>query len=133
MTLGCVASLLSYSSPLPHGGLLSQASPLVNGSVAVAGDRRSSGPGSPAAWYFTLSWHLGSVRSARRKVVTSLQSRSLVLVGLLLPFPVFRSRGSVTAIFTLFGGGLALPHTSSQSTAPWWHLGRPRRRIALPW
>ena len=40
LVLGRVASLLSYSSPLPLGGLLlSRASSLVNGSVAVAGNR----------------------------------------------------------------------------------------------
>ena len=74
LVLGRVASLLSYSSLLPHGGPLPQASPLVNGSVAVSGNRRSSGPGGPAAWYCTISWHHHSVRSARRKVVTSFRS-----------------------------------------------------------
>ena len=49
LILGRVASLLSYSSPLPHGGPLPRASSLVNGSVAVSGNRRSSGPGGPAA------------------------------------------------------------------------------------
>ena len=74
MVLGRVASLLSYSSPLPHGGPLPRASSLVNGSVAVSGNRRSSGPGGPAAWYCTSSWHHRSVRSACRKVVTSFRS-----------------------------------------------------------
>ena len=74
LVLGRVASPLSYSSPLPHGGPLPQASSLVNGSVAVSGNRRSSGPGGPAAWYYTISWHHRSVRSARRKLVTSFRS-----------------------------------------------------------
>ena len=69
-----VASLLSYSSPLPHGGPLPRGFSLVNGSVAVSGNRRSSGPGGPAAWYCTFSWHDRSVQSARRKVVTSFRS-----------------------------------------------------------
>ena len=74
LVLGRLASLLSYPSPLPHGGPLPQASSLVNGSVAVSGNRRSSGPGGSAAWYCTISWHHRSVRSARRKVVTSFRS-----------------------------------------------------------
>ena len=74
LVLGRVASLLSYSSPPPHGGPLPRASSLVNGSVAVSGNRRSSGPGGPAAWYCTISWHHHSVWSARRKVVTSFRS-----------------------------------------------------------
>ena len=74
LVLGRVASLLSYCSPLPHGGPLLRASSLVNKSVAVSGNRRSSGPGGPAAWYCTISWHHRSVRSARRKVVTSFRS-----------------------------------------------------------
>ena len=71
LVLSRVASLLSYSSPLPHGGSLTRASSLVNGSVAVSGNRRSSGPGGPAAWDSTISWHHRSVGSAGRKVVTS--------------------------------------------------------------
>ena len=74
LVLGRVASLLSYSSPPPHGGPLPRASSLVNGSVAVSGDRQSSGPGGPAAWYCTISWNHRSVRSARRKVMTSFRS-----------------------------------------------------------
>ena len=74
LVLGRVASLLSYSSLLPHGGPLPRASSLVNGSVAVSGNRRSSGPGGPAAWYCTISWQHRSVRSARRKVLTSFPS-----------------------------------------------------------
>ena len=74
LVLGRVASLPSYSSPLPHGGPLPRAASLVNGSVEVSGNRRSSGPGGPAAWYCTISWHHRSVRSARRKVVTSFRS-----------------------------------------------------------
>ena len=98
LVLGRVTSLLSYSSPLPHGGLLlSRASSLVKGSVAVAGYRRSSGSGGPVAWYCTPSWHHRWVRWAHRKVVTLLRSPSLALLGLILSCPVFRSRGSVTA------------------------------------
>ena len=74
LVLGCITSLPSYSSLLPHGGHLSRASSHVNGSVAVLGNRRSSGPGGPAAWYCTISWHHHSVRSSRRKVVTSFRS-----------------------------------------------------------
>ena len=50
-------------------------------------------------------------------------------LGRLLSFPVSRSRRSVPAIYTLFGGILMPP--PSLPTAPWWRLGRPRRRIAL--
>ena len=107
LVLGRVASLLSYSSPLPHGGPLPRASSLVNGSVAVSGNRRSSGPGGPAAWYCTISWHHRSVRSARRKVVTSFRS-SLPCTSRVVSL-VFRSRRSVTAIYTLLGGSLVLP------------------------
>ena len=74
LVLGRVASLLSYSSPLPRVGPLPWASSLVNGSVAVSDNRRTSGPSGPAAWYCTISWHHRSVRSARRKVVTSFRS-----------------------------------------------------------
>ena len=74
LVLGRVASLLSYSSPLPHGGPRPRASSLVNGSVAVSGNDRSSGPGGPAAWYCTISWHHRLVRSAHRKVLTSFRS-----------------------------------------------------------
>jgi len=56
------------------GLLLSRASSLVNGSVAVSGYRRSSSHGGPAAWYCTPSWHHRSVRSASRKVVILLRS-----------------------------------------------------------
>ena len=71
LVLGHVASLLSSSSPPPHGGPHPRASSLLNGSVAVSGNRRSSGPGGPAALYCTISWHHRSIQSARRKVVTS--------------------------------------------------------------
>ena len=74
LVLGRVASLPSYSSLLPHCGPLPRASSLVNGSVTVSGNRRSSGPGRPAAWYCTISWQHRSVRSACRKVVTSFVS-----------------------------------------------------------
>ena len=74
LVLSRVASLLSFSSLLPHGGPLPRASSLVNGSVAVLGNRRNSGPGGPAAWYCSISWHQRSVRSARQKVVTSFRS-----------------------------------------------------------
>ena len=74
LVLGRVASLPSYSSLLPCVGHLPRASSLVNGSVAVSGNRRSSGPCGPATWYCTISWHHHSVRSARRKVVTSFRS-----------------------------------------------------------
>ena len=74
LVLGCVASLQSYSSLLPRVRHLPRASFLVNGSVAVSGNRRSSGPGGPAAWYCTISWHHRSERLARRKVVTSFRS-----------------------------------------------------------
>ena len=74
MVLGRVASLLLYSSLLPRVGHLPRASSLVNASVAVSGNRRTSGPGGPAAWYCTISWQHCSVRSARRKVVTSFRS-----------------------------------------------------------
>ena len=74
LVLGRVASLLSYSSLLPHGGPLPRASSLVNWSVAVSGNRRSSGPGGPAAWYCTISWYHRSVWSACRKVVSSFRS-----------------------------------------------------------
>ena len=74
LVLSRVASLLSYSPPLPHGGRLPRASSLVNGSVAVLGNRRSSGPGGRAAWYCTISWHHHSVLSANRKVLTSFRS-----------------------------------------------------------
>ena len=109
LVLGRVASLLSHSSLLPHGGPLPRASSLVNGSVAVSGNRRSSGPGGPAAWYCTISWHHRSVRSARRKVVTSFRSslpRTSRVVSLVSRG---RSRRSVTAIYTLLGGSLVLP------------------------
>ena len=59
---------------LRHGRPLSQASSLVNGSVPASGNRPSSGPGGPAAWYCPISWHHHSVRLARRKVVTLLRS-----------------------------------------------------------
>jgi len=50
-------------------------------------------------------------------------------LGRLLSSPVSPSRRSVTAIYTLFGG--ILMASPSLPTAPWWHLSRPRRRIAL--
>ena len=74
LVLSRVTSLLSYSSLLPHGGPLPRASSLVNGLVAVSGNRRSSRPGGPAAWYSTISWHHRSAWSARRNVVTSFRS-----------------------------------------------------------
>ena len=74
LVLGRVASLLSYSSPMPHGGRLPRASSLVNRLVAVSGNRRSCGPGGPAAWYCTISRHDRSVWLARRKVMTSFRS-----------------------------------------------------------
>ena len=73
----------------PHGGPLSQASSLINGSVAVVGYRQSSGPGGPAPWYCTLYWHPHSVRSARPKDVTSLQSPSFALLGSVTCVPCF--------------------------------------------
>ena len=88
MVLARVASLLSYSSLLPHGGPLPWASSLINASVAVSGNRRSSGPGGPAAWYCTISWHHRSVRAACRKVVTSFRSslsRTSRVVSLMSP------------------------------------------------
>ena len=101
----CWPTLLSPA----HGGLLPQASSLVNGSVAVSGNRRRSGPSGPAAWYCTVSCHHRSVRSARRKVVTLFRSylprTSLVVslvscvsfpwLGYSLPFPACwpRSKG----------------------------------------
>ena len=74
LVLGRVASLLSYSSPPPDGGPLPRTSSLVNGSVAVSGNRRSSGPGGPAARYCTISCQHCWVRSACRKVMTSFRS-----------------------------------------------------------
>ena len=84
--------------------------PPVNGSVAVSGYRRSSGPAGPAAWYCTISWHHHSVWSARQKDVTLSRSSfpRTSQVACICP-PVFRSRRSVTAIYTLLGGSPVLP------------------------
>src|ERR1700712_3545354 len=57
----------------------------VNGSVAVSGYRRSSGPGGSAPWYCTFSLEHCSVRSA--------SSKSRDLVSVLLP-SYFFSLGS---------------------------------------
>jgi len=43
----------------------------------------------------------------------------------LLSFPLFCSRRSVTAILTLLGGSLMPPLPPTQSTAMWWHLSWP--------
>ena len=137
LVLGRVASLLSYSSPLPHGGHLPRASSLVNGSVVVSSNRRSSGPGGPAAWYCTFSWHHRSVRSARQKVVTSFRSslprtsRVLSLVsrvsfpwlGYSHPLPAFWPRSMAPVLPPLLAFGLvdslvSFRHTFYLSPAP---------------
>ena len=124
MVLGCVASLQSYSSPLPHGGPLPRASSLVNGSVADSGYRRSSGPGGPAAWYCTISWHHRSVRSARRKVVTSFRSsfsstsRVVSLVSR-VSFPWLGYSQPLSPPFGLVDSLVSSRHTFHLSPSPW--------------
>ena len=137
LVLGRVASLLSYSSPMPHGGPLPRASSLVNGSVAVSGNRRSSGPGGPVALYCTISWHHRSVRSARRKVVSSFRSSlprtsrvvslvsrvSLPWLGYSHPLPAFRHRPPAPVFPPLLAFGLvdylvSFHHTFYLSHAP---------------
>ena len=131
LVLGRVASLPSYSPLLPRVGHLPQASSPVNGSVAVAGNRRSSGPGGPAAWYCTISWQHRSVRSAVRK------SRDLVSV---LPPSHFSGCYSRVLCFVpvarLQLSTLTLAEASCspplKPTTPWWHFIRSRRCVALP-
>ena len=137
LVVGRAASLLSYSSLMPHGGPLPRASSLVNGSVAVSGNRRSSGPGGPAAWYCTFSWHHRSIRSTGRKVVTTVRSSlprtsrlvthvsrvSFPWLGYSQPLPTFWPRSSAPAFPPLLAFGLmdslvSYRHTFYLSPAP---------------
>ena len=114
----------------PHGGSLPRASSLVNGSVAVSGNRQSSGPGGPVAWYCTISCHHCSVRSACRKVVTSFRSslpRTSQIVSLVFKCFVPVTRLQLSTL-SLAAASCSVP---LQPTALWWHLDRFRRRIAL--
>ena len=137
LVLGRVASLVSYSSLLPRVGHLPRASSLVNGWVAVSGNRRSSGPGGPVAWYYTISWHHRSVRSARGKVVSSFRSSlprtsrvvslvsrvSLPWLGYSHPLPAFWPRPTAPVFPPLLAFGLvdslvSFRHTFYLSPAP---------------
>ena len=138
LVLSCVASLRSYSSLLPRVGHLPRASSLVNGSVAVSGNGRSSGPCGPSAWYCTISWHHHSVQSARRKVVTSFRSSlprtsrvvslmsrvSFRWLGYSQPLPAIWPRPTAPAFPPLLSFGLvdslvSFRHMFYLSPAPW--------------
>ena len=122
----------------PRGGPLPRASSLVNGSVAVSGNRQSSGPGGPAAGYCTISWHHRSVQSTCRKVVSSVRSSlprtsevassvSRVLfpwLGYSRLLPAFWPRSSALTLPTPLAFGLVDPldsirHTFYRSPSPW--------------
>src|ERR1700712_5485738 len=109
----------------------------VNGSVAVSGYRRSSGPGGSAPWYCTISLEHCSVRSASSK------SRDLVSVlppsyffRLGLPFPPLTwssSRGSVTATPPTQARSLVRPATShlASSESSWTPSAWPATRFTI--
>jgi len=133
LVLGCVALLLSYSSPLPHGG-----SPPLSGVFPCQWVGRSFRLSSKwwPQWSCCLISHsllassIGTVGFSKgRDPVTVLPPSHFL--GCLLSCPVSRSRRSVTAIYTLVGGIRCHP-LPSPSTSPWWHLGGPvLSRLAL--